>query len=1222
MIERRNGTIKDKRSNKDLLDTPFQIDQRSFWEIMGYISSYLEKVNYYDLQNKFDANANWKSLIENDPVIYMVLIINEPLTDLDLLALNINESPTVDANKQQALQTLLKWYNKINGWHDTLMKQGELRLANKIKNVLTDVLEGPRNNLFLYQKKIQQQNSSEHVGSIKSIPEPPKPTGNVNFSKLIHTFQKVIMHIQQFTKNYLEENICADNNHLPHNAMYIAFALLFKNIQQNLNTLSKRHLDFYYKEVLQQQINKGEATQTIVSFDLLPNIPYSLIEKGAQLTAGKLFGSKTEVLFQTEKPIVAYQMELMELQTLLFNSNSYIQVGTDEPIVSSVSKCNLIINGKNVEPVDEWFAFGANKQTLQNTQINPGEVANLGFIIGSSVLFLSEGKREITIQVNMDAESANNIFWKLLNQIKTNRKIGMDMAFADVFDHSLKISYTTKKGWTRFDRYAIDYNQAENYFTIQLVLESAAPGIEPATQIKEPLKWPSIKVELNEYAPVYLYSFWKGLVVKTIDINVNVQRIRNLSLYNNIGKMTPGKTFDLFGSFPTVGSYLMIGKSEFFKKQMNTMSIHLEWDALPEDFGGFETYYQGYSEDINNNSFNVQVTALSNNYWLPTDLKRAPTFNLFSTHPALTPEGYESVQLNPTSSIQLNQFSEFGATQDFELTDPLKYEVTTQSGFIKLSLITPKYGFANDLYQQEYVEIATYNAKNQKSPLPYPNKPFVPKVSGISVDYTASDTLIFDEELSKTSLSVESSGEFIHITPFGVEEVITNQNALKHTLVCNYEQEGYLFLGFNGIKSNTTISVFFHLLQSSTGVKINKDALIWEYFQTNRWVAFEEGNIILDKTNGFIKSGIIEFLLPKVEGIGEEGHQKMYWIRISTPENAAFYPKIKGIYLNAVEATCTSKDTLVVGKEVPANSIKKMAGKFPDIKKVNQPIASSGGVLGESQDQFYQNVSERLRHKSRAVTLWDYEHLILERFNDVRVVKCTNFDKNFNPVPGQVKVIVLSAAWNNKERHYFDGDKLDMMKTFLQKRSTSFAAIEVMNPKVENLLANCVVEFKPEDNGGYYLNLLNENISDFLSPFTNINNGLGGIGGSVVPTMLMSFLEDLPYVKTIKKLSIEHIVREGVNEYSLGLYKDGAEIKTTTPWSILSPVKQHHIVSVMNQKQGDDSLDVGVGNMEIGLDLIIGNDSNDTSIMQSLESIPDREEIPKGNDAILVFKNK
>jgi len=1226
MIERRNGTTRGKRLNKNLLNSPFKIDQRSFSDIMGYMSSYLEKINFYNIQNQMDGN--WKALIEGDPIIYMVLIINEPLSELYQLAQSYDQTRNVEADKLEVLRTLFDWYTKVNNWHQDLMNHGEVKLANKIKNVLADVLEYEYNNLVLFQQELSKLQSKENkkesssTGMLKSPVAPTKPNGVVDLDRTIHTFQKVIIHIQEITKDYLEQNIYSENTHMPNNALYIAFALLFKNIQENLNTLSKRHLDFYYKDILHQTNNSGKPTKAIVNFELLPTIDYSLIEKGSQLSAGKLFGSKKEVVFQTEKPLVVYQMELMELQTLAFNSCPYIRVGTDNSLISSISKNKLITKGKDIDKYDDWFVFGANKQSVQNTQIEANKVADLGFIIGSPVLALSEGRRAINLQINMESSTSKGIFWKLLNQIQSNRQITMDTVFSDVFDQSLKISYTTKKGWKSFSKYTIAYNEIESFFTIQLVLENADLALEKSVAIDEDIIWPSIKVELNEYAPVFLYSFLRGVEINSIDIDVDVQRMRNLSLYNNIGKMPLGKSFDLFGPVPAVGSYLMIGKSELFQKQINSLELDLEWESIPKDFGGFNTYFDGYPEELGNDSYKVQLTALSSSFWLPTDLTTAPVANLFSTHTCLTPEGYQSVQLDNSSTITLDQFKDMGTAQDFNLKDPLKYEVTSQSGFIKLTLITPMDGFGSNLYQKEYVEIATYNAKNNTH-IPYPNKPFVPKVSDVSVSYKASDSLVFNEELFATTISGENTGEFFHITPFGIEDVITDKNVKGHTLMCDFEQQGYLFLGLKGIKTNTAISVYFHLLQSSTGININKEGLTWEYYQSNQWIKFKEGDIILDNTNGFIKSGIVEFILPKVEGVGEEGHQKLYWIRISTNDNAQHYPKIKGIYLNAVETTCIDKDDLVIGKEVLEGSINKLVGKFPDIKKVNQPASSLGGVTAQSDDQFYTNVSERLRHKSRTVAIWDYERLILENFDDVRVVKCTNFNKSFNPVPGKVKVIVLSSKWTNGERHYFDEDVLDVMKNFLRKHASPFVNIQVVNPMVEYLLVNCIVEFMPEDNGGYYINKLNEDISEFLSPLSNIDNGVGGVGGTVVPTMVVSYLENMPYIKMIEKLTIEHIVRDGRNEYSLDVFKGGEEIKTTTPWSIFSPVEKHHIVSIVNENQPHNILEVGIGNMEMGLDLILDKKAEVVVTAQPTidKSIAvGKTELP--SDAILVFKNK
>lgn len=1214
MTVKRSGTIRDNELNKTLISDSFQIDQRSFGDIMGYMCSYLENINFFDIENKVDGD--WKKLIKTDPIISMVLIINAPLPnfkDLEKDTTGTNTPSTIDK-----IDYLSEWYNKINEWQITLNNLGENKLANKISNVLTDVLGYSSKILILHK---QQLNFEQNINNDKyNIPPSPIPSSKIDINESINTFQKVIIHIQKFTKDYLEQNILSKNNHMPNNAINIAFVILYKRIQDNLNTLSKRHLDFYYKDILQQQKSKGKPTKTIINFDLLPTVQYSLIDKGAQLTAGKLFGSKTDIIFQTDKPIVAYQMELVELKTLLFNSSPYINVGTNEPLISSISKNNLIIKGKEIGSKEEWFVFGANKQTLQTTQIVANKVADLGFIIGSSVLFLSEGKREIEIQVNMESTSSKSIFWELLNQIKSNRKIGMDIVVSEVFGQSMKISYTTKKAWVKFDNYSVDYNEKDNYFTINLVLGNSDLALSPSLKIKEKLKWPSIKVELNEYAPTFLYSFWKGLIIDTIDINVNVERIRNLSLYNNIGNMPLNKSFDLFGPFPKVGSFLMIGKSELFQKQLTSVEIDFEWDSIPLDFGGFDTYYEKYQENINNNSFKVQVTALSNSFWIPSKLDNAPTLDLFSTHKDITPEGYQSVQLDSTRTIDIKELNEFEISPDFNLKDPLKYTVSSQSGFLKITLVSPSYGFGSELYQKVFTKIAMYNAKN-KDTLPFPNTPFVPKVKSVSVNYKASDTLIFNEEISTTTILTESAGEFMHITPFGIEEALTNLNVRKRTLVCDFEQEGYLYIGLNGIKNNTTVSMFFHFLQSSAENNIIKDELLWEYFQIKRWVKFEDGNIIMDNTNGFVKSGIIEFLLPKVSGTEVNESSETYWIRVSTKRNVAFYPIIKGIYLNAVEAVCTCENDLIVGREIPQGSIKKFAGKFADVKKVNQPIASSGGILEEDENEFYSCVSERLRHKDRALSIWDYEHIILKNFKDVRVVKCTNLNKLFNQVSGKIKVIVLSTDWSINEKHYFDEEKLFQMKTTLQKISNPFIDIQVINPTVEYLLTNCIVEFEPEDNGGYYLNLLNTNISDFLSPISSTDDSLGG---SVVPSMLISFLEELSFIKSVKKLSIEHIIQEGVNEYLLGIYKDGEKISASTPWSILSPVKKHHIVNLVNDDQPSDLLKVGIGNMEIGLDFILEKkiyEAPENKLFLTNTS-KERSEQNLPNDAVLILKNK
>ncbi len=1212
-MERRNGIIRSKRWNNDLLDSPFQVDQRSFAEIMGYITSFLEKINYYNLQNEIDGN--WRKLIEDDPVLYMVSIINEPTSRLESMIEDYQDATKKEYVAPGLISDLLEWYNKINAWHDRLLKFGETKLAHKIKNALTHVLDDQKpiiEKLNTQWLKEYGKMMARFTSTFVLTPIMLNISNELDFKRTLHLFKKVIVHIQIAAEEALKDSLVAENTHMPHNAMYIAFGILFKTVQEKLNTLSQRHLDFYYKDILKQTPNASQPTKTTVSFNLLPTIENpSLIRKGTQLSAGKLFGSKTEVLFETDEDLVAHNIELMEMETFFFSSSPYIRVGTKEPIISSVSKNKLIALGKDVQETrNDWFVFGANKDSLQDSYVDPEHIAKIGFIIGSPVLLLSEGKREITLHVNMEESTSGKSFWKLLAEIQNTKKLSLETAIDIVFEDGLNISYTGKKGWLMFENYTVSYDEQKNNFSIHLVLENSAPPLEKSTAIEENLSWPSIKVELNNYAPVYLYSFLKDVEINSIKIDVDVQRMRNLSLYNNLGKMPVGKSFDLFGPFPAVGSYLMVGKPELFQKQVNAVEVQLEWENMPLDFGGFDTYYDGYSETITNDSFKVRFTALSNNFWLPLEQKNVPDHNLFTTTKCLSPEGYESVLLDDSNSIDFKGFNTMGIPEDPGLKEPLEYTVNTQSGFVKLTLSEPSIGFGHDLYQKDFTEIATYNAKNNRN-VPYPNRPFVPKVKGVSVNYKATDTLFFNVEDSK-----KNKGELVHIRPFWVDPAIIGDRVTKYTLFPKYDSEGYLVMGLKGIEETIVITMFFYFLRSGSTNNIPNDTVLrWEYFDLDEWVPLENEEILKDGTNGLTKSGTIELRLPKVEKPDEE----LYWIRISVKKNAEHYPRIKGIYFNAVRVTCTSNDPLVIGKNLEPESINKVMGKLPDIKKVVQPGSSFGGTFEETKEEFYGRVSERLRHKSRSVCTWDYERLLLEKFNTVALVKCTNLDKRFHPVPGNVKVVVLNSKWSTDERYYFKKATLNYMRDYLKRLASPFITIEVINPNVEYLLVKCVINLKREDNAGYFLDLINDEISKFLSPISNIDNGMGGIGGKVIPRVVRNFIEKLDYVKSVESLSIEHIIRKRANDFSLGIYIDAQEIKATTPWSILNPVKKHHVVSsVVKNPNIKNVFNIGIANMEIGTDFIL--QPKPKKISSKPDELDQVLEYP--SNAVFEFKNK
>ncbi|GAA3591303.1 hypothetical protein Q4Q39_15915 [Flavivirga amylovorans] len=1177
MIERRKGTIQRQRINTNLLNPEFKIDERSFEDLLAYITSYVEHINFYTTEHIIDGN--WKALVEQDPVIYIIGIIKEPIDSLHV-------ETYVPINM---VQVLLDWYNKIEKWYHRLMYLKEDILANKIGNVLQDVLQDKKKALesILDDTKTDGVTTDSFVDALKVHPNSSNSDSEFDLDDTVHAFGKMVLYIQNFTSDYLKSNVFAKKDHMPNNAMYITFAILFKKVQETINAIGDRHLDFYYKDVLQQTPRKGIATQAVVCFELTPKSKGVLITENTQLSAGKLFESKQNILFETTKPLLAVFIEINELQTLYFNKSPFIKIGTNESIISNIVKNNLISNKKEIKDVENRSLFGADEDSIIESEISLKTTTDIGFMIGSQVLFLEEGERDIKITFTLEKESSESIFWKLLHDMVSNQGLPMDVIFNTVFEEAFLITYTTTKDWETVTSYSVTYNETENTFSIHFRLDNTDPPVTVLSSDTD-YSWPMVKVVLDEYAPIYVYSFFKGIKLELITIDVNVTGIKNLAIYNNVGKLPLTKAFNLFGLSPAVGNYLMIGKSELFKKELINIDLHIEWDAVPTDYGGFETYYKEYSKKFTNDSFMIDITALSNGYWFPREEKVREQFNLFNIEPVTTPEGYDSVIISKKNTITLNDLKKYQLSRDYKLQDPITYSVHTNSGFFKLSFIAPQEAFGNELYQKDYTEIVLYNAKNQE-PLPVPNKPFVPKVKQLTLDYTASDSIYFNNTFDGSADTVQ--GDYIHLTPFGTERIVSDSKVYKNTIVSDFISEGYLYLELSNIGTDTTVSLYFDLKNNTSENIEQPDNITIEYKKIDRWEVLPKKNIISDDTNQLSKSGIIELLLPYYDS---EVSNQGYELRFVAKHDAYKYPIINSIYSNAVVASCISDDETIIGKKVEANSITKPVKKILDLKKVVQPTASYGGKIPTIPEMFYTEVSERLRHKDRALTIWDYEHLILQYFHEVIAVKCTNLDGFFKPQAGKITIIVLPRTWTHDDHRYFNGNELDAIHNFIKSKSNSFIRIKVQNPTVEWLLVTCIVEFYAKDQGGYYLNELNTELSNFLSPLSHSDSTIGieGIGATVVPRMLRSHVENLPYIQSVETLEIEHIVKKGIDNFSAKVYEGSNEIKPTKPWAILAPKMKHNIYS-SSILEDETMEEIESQNLQIGVDYIIAGDIED-----------------------------
>jgi hypothetical protein len=213
------------------------------------------------------------------------------------------------------------------------------------------------------------------------------------------------------------------------------------------------------------------------------------------------------------------------------------------------------------------------------------------------------------------------------------------------------------------------------------------------------------------------------------------------------------------------------------------------------------------------------------------------------------------------------------------------------------------------------------------------------------------------------------------------------------------QEEGMLFIGIEKTQPLQMVSMLFQFAEGSAGDEDNDPPDIhWSYLTNNEWRPLKDESLVSDGTAGFQTTGIIKIEIPpdatSNNTIITGG---LYWLCASITTNSNRIPMLIDVVTQAVLANFedNNNDQSHFDEALAAGSISKLSVAVAEVGKVVQPFASYDGKHREIGKEFYTRVSERLRHKARAITAWDYEHLVLDRFPSIYKVKCiTHTDPN------------------------------------------------------------------------------------------------------------------------------------------------------------------------------------------------------------------------------------
>lgn len=709
-------------------------------------------------------------------------------------------------------------------------------------------------------------------------------------------------------------------------------------------------------------------------------------------------------------------------------------------------------------------------------------------------------------------------------------------------------------------------------------------------------------------SPSYPYRRLQPLKLQSMDLQVQVQGMRDLVLENDVGVLNPSKPFLPFGPLPKTGSKFYIGSDEVFKKSLDYVEIDLKWADLPGK--GFKDHYAAYRDDqsgannypVNSNEdFTASAELLYNGRWIGNGQAGFPiapaSFTLFET----ADQNDDDPEDDPPQAERKEKFMladpNGRMNRKLDLAPIVQINPTLMRGFIRFNL-------QSSFLHKEYPTWLTKAAIDDRRTVP--NEPYTPTVSSFSLNYQARQTIVFDEIPFEDRVE-----QLFHLTPFGWTEFypLDNDVAPEEAIVSprlvtefkvskvteedenaennSLDAEGTLYIGLTELEPEQNVSILFQVAEGSANPDLNKQQVVWSYLANNRWTDFDVTQILSDTTNGLLTSGIITFVMPKSMTNNNTilPGQKTYWIKGSVAQQTGAVSKAIAVMPQAVQAGFRKEegnDLSRLDTPLPAETISKLKERKAALKKILQPFASFNGQLKEQNEtpkdvtgedrfkrahnEFYIRISERLRHKNRAVNIFDYERLVLQQFPDVYKVKCLNHTRIASDnapasehAPGFVKVIVLP---NLRNRNAVDPlqpkvslNQLEEIKAFLEPLMSDFVTLEVRNPLFERVNVDFKVKFLPGKDKGFYTKKLKEDIVRFLSPWLYDEGADLQLGGSIHRSVILNKIEETDYVDYLTDFKMNHIIGEEVRP------DVEAAVATTSSSVIVSDLADQHIIN-------------------------------------------------------------
>lgn len=1043
-------------------------------------------------------------------------------------------------------------------------------------------------------------------------------------SKSIERLYQGLDRIRREAAAHLKASLESFAGHAPHYGLWLAFLQLFEHARGEMNKFTGRHLDFYFREVLRLGNRAAEPDKVHLLFELAKGVENRLLAAGTLFRAGKDALGRP-VSYALERDIVVNRATVAELRGLQIDTDESA-TGTEQTPLAALAVRSRDGLGEVELAKDDptWAPFGPLASPM----------ARVGFAVADRKLFLREGKRTIVLRaelkermtstsltprwiVRLSAEKGwleltgtsriktvlDNEFTepvepeaedepKRARPAKPGRKTPVRIAQARAqASRAVRLAgpvLATSKRLAREvarDRIKEERKEAiletdprekarrrpaptkSRILEITVTLDANDPPIVPldaklhGTEHEPGVPVMEVAFDFTDDDGARAFAVLRDIQADRVTLRVGATGLRNLMVVAGGATADVSKPFAPFGAQPRAGASLIVGSSEIFSKPIADWQLDVDWETTYSS----ERFFYDRSADL----YKATEAVLTGGQWLTirgdmrkgrATLQDRPTRRAskesVSVDLKLGMAGVATLNLNGVASMD-------GRTAQTLENAPL--DARSVNGFVRLRL--PRdFGHAAFIAENTRALIAksggaSYSPSSgvNTNSADQPREPYNPMITQISAAY-------------ETPRQRAEAFTFLH--PFGV-----SAGSRDGRLFPGFPFEGALLIGVRDLKPPARLTLLVQVADGSGDPLRPAPKLAFSFLDGDTWTEFDQQDVD-DGTKNFTGSGVIALGVPEEAGtVHRLLPSGLHWIRIAAPNDADALNRLLSIDAQAGRASFVDagNDPAFLETPLPAATIAKLVVPDLALKKIVQPYSSFDGRPAETSQAFTTRVSERLRHKDRATTMFDYESLVLEAFPRLYRVKCLNTTElkrnaqntivaDNELMPGAVTVITV--PWTHGQnardplRPYTDQATLTAVDGFLRRRISPFVRLEVQNPKFEEIRVDFGVRFKPEiQDIAFYIEELNKAVVSFLTPWSRPGGGEITFGGKLWKSSIIDFIEEQDTVDYVETFRLYHKVDIDVPEAAWTPI-DVEVVEATTARSILVSAARHSIAEV------------------------------------------------------------